>query len=218
MSRSLSWLIAGFVALTIANFVGMALAPTLLTYHPLLLVALNPIDRHMVLAASVTPLVPFLAVTAGRRTLSCALGYGFGQHYGEGGLHWLESHSPRLGRFVLWTLRGVKRASPILILLAPSTALCGVVGGAARVSFPWFLLLATLGQLIWARLAYQLSSALAAWLLPITAFLRDHVLATTLVCIALVALYGWRKRNQPAFPLPKPPAQPIAPAESSSDP
>lgn len=194
-SRYLPWLLGGLATITVAGLTGMALAPTLLTYHPLLLIVLSPVERHMVLAAAVTPLVPFVLVSAARRTFTCALGFGFGRAYGDEGIAFLQARYPRAAKAAQAIQGWVKRAPPVILLLAPWTIFCGAIAGATRMRFWWFLTLAAVGQLIWARLTYRVSVALSAWITPITVFLREHVVSATLLTVAWVAIYAWRRRR-----------------------
>jgi membrane protein DedA with SNARE-associated domain len=182
---------------------------------------LSPIDRHMVLAASVTPLVPFLLVGAARRTLTCVVCYGFGHAYGEEGVAWVRARYPRSGNVSGTLLRLVQRASPIVLLISPWPMLVGALAGAARMRLWVFVPLAALGQLIWVRITYRVGEALGAWTSPVLAFMREHVVATTLACVLMVAAYAWQKRRERRIltldPLTVPePSQPPALAQPTS--
>jgi membrane protein DedA with SNARE-associated domain len=219
--RGIPLLFFAAAVLTTASFVGTAIAPTLLTYHPLLLIALSPIDRHMVLVAPSTPLVAFVLVSAVRRSMTCALWYGFGRVYGQEGIAFLQTRHPRTANATAMLQRSLERAAPLLLLLSPWPIFCGALAGVARIG-PWlFITLAVAGQLIWARIAYRLGEALSKWITPITAFLHDHVLSTTLVCVAFSLLYAFRKRHGAVQDVPSAPVPAADPAlvepESSRD-
>ena len=57
--RRLFLLLAPVVVLFIANVIGIAFAPMLLGRAPLVLIALSPLVRHLVLASSSVDAVPF---------------------------------------------------------------------------------------------------------------------------------------------------------------
>jgi membrane protein DedA with SNARE-associated domain len=214
-SRYLPWLLSGAAALSVANLAGIAFAPTLLTYHPLLLIWLSPVERHMVLVAATTPLVPFVLVSVARRTLTCALCYGIGRAYGEQGVAFLRTGGyPRAAWAAEALQRWVKRAPLVILLLAPWSVFCGAIGGATRTRFWWFLTLAVTGQLIWARLTFRVSAALSTWIGPITVFLREHVVSATAVTVASVAIYALLKRRERRGVAPSVLPRPDAPPEA----
>lgn len=189
-------MIGAAVALSLAGLVGTALAPSLLTYHPLWLIVLSPIDRHMVLAATATALLPFVLVSSVRRTFSCSIAYGFGRSYGPEGTALVQAHYPRTAKLSTRLQRIAQRFSPIVILLAPWPLMCGAVAGAAEIAFWPFFTMTILGQVIWARLTYRVGTALSVWLVPALAFVREHVVATTIACVVLVALYAFARRKR----------------------
>jgi hypothetical protein len=61
-SRSLAWLLLALGGLTALTTIGIALSPVLLVHHPMVLLALSPVDRHMLLASSVVGVVPFVVL------------------------------------------------------------------------------------------------------------------------------------------------------------
>jgi membrane protein DedA with SNARE-associated domain len=79
--------------------------------------------------------------------------------------------------------------------------------------FWWFLTLAAVGQLVWARLTYRVSVALSEWITPITLFLREHVTSATVVTVAWVAIYAWLKRRERRVTAPNALARPDGPPE-----
>jgi membrane protein DedA with SNARE-associated domain len=207
--------------LTVAGFAGTALAPSLLTYHPLLLIALSPIGRHLVLAATLAPMLPLVLVATARRMLSSALGYGFGHAYGDDGLHFVRARYPRMSGALAMLERMFERAAPLVLFLAPGPLLCALAG-ATRMPLWLFLPLTAGGHLMWASLTYRLGEALSTWIAPITEFLRSNVAPTTLGCAALVTAYALlrrrRLRKQALQPsLAKLPVQPIALTPPPSD-
>jgi len=196
-------LILGVAAvLGVASAVGVALAPALLTYSPLLLIAIAPLGRHLVLAAPVTAFIPFLIVGTGRRVITCVLAYLVGRAYGEAGIAWVQQRYPRAGRLVRALERLFRRAGPIVLLVAPGPMVCALAG-VTRMRWRWFLPIATLGQAAWVTLTYRVGEALQTWILPILAWLEENMLVTTLACVLLVALFRLlRRKGQATQALP----------------
>ena len=195
---------------------GVAFAPPLLHYSPLLLIALAPLGRHLILAAPVTAFVPFVVVGTLRRVVTCALSYLIGQAYGEAGLAWLRQRYPRASRVVRVVQRVFDRAGPLVVLIAPGPLMCALAG-LTGMRWRLFLPLATLGQMAWVAITYQLGAALRAYLIPILAWLEENMLATTLTCVLLVLLYQLGRRGRRADPLAELQASAVAAPESTGE-
>jgi membrane protein DedA with SNARE-associated domain len=192
-----------------AGAIGVAMTPTLLTYSPLLLVALAPLGRHLVLAAPVSELLPFMLVATSRRLVTCTLAYLVGRAYGEAGIAWVLARYPRIGRFVRALQWVFGRAGPLVLLLFPGPIVCALAG-AMRMRWALFIPIAAAGQAFWVYVTYRVGEALQVFILPILAWLEDNMLTTTLACVALVVLYRILRRNRQAAeglpPLPGPAA------------
>jgi hypothetical protein len=188
------WVAAALVA---TASVGAALAPYLAIHHPLLLLALTPWPRHMILVAPLVPMVPFVVVTTLRAFAGCAVGFEVGSRYGKDGLGLLEARSARLGRVLTAVERVFRRASVPLMMIAPGPltgALAGIGGLRRVIAFPALLL----GQTGWVYLTYRLGDFLKPWTAPVMAFIARYLLESTLICAALVLAYQWlaRRRRQ----------------------
>jgi uncharacterized membrane protein YdjX (TVP38/TMEM64 family) len=191
---------------TAGSLLGTALAPYLLVKSPLLLVAISPAAHHVVLAAASVDPVPLVTVATVRRVMTGVGAYGIGFLYGRGALGWLEQRYPRLARFVGWIERLLARWGVWLLILAP-TPTVALLAGAARSRFIAFVIAITLGQALWNAVTVYVGDAIAFWTDLLTTFLGEHLLESTLVCIALVALQQalsrlTRRRRQSDFPLP----------------
>lgn len=188
------WLVVVGVLFATAS-VGAALAPYLAVHHPLVLLALNPWPRHMILVAPLVPIVPFVIVATTRAFTSCAVGYEVGKRYGARGLVMFEERSKRLGRWLAAVERVFRRASVPLLMLAPgplTAALAGMGGIRRLVAWPALLV----GQTSWVYLTYQLGDFLKPYTAPIMAFIQRYLLETTLACAAVVLLYQWLSRRK----------------------
>jgi membrane protein DedA with SNARE-associated domain len=220
--RVLSLLVPAVILDTLLRFVGIGLAPALLTHQPLLLIALSPLDRHLVVAATVTSMLPFVVVASTRKMLTCALAYGFGRAYGDEGVTSAQARYPRVGGLLRAIERLVRRAAPIVLFVAPWPIFCAMAG-VTRMR-PWlFATTATAGQVLWMLLAYRVGHALSPWIGPIMVFVRAHVTSATLGCLVLVVVYAvlhrQQRRRTPSMPAGTRPVQPseTVQAEAKSD-
>ncbi|HEY6078152.1 MAG TPA: VTT domain-containing protein [Polyangiaceae bacterium] len=176
-----------FVAVTLASLLGTSLAPYLLVKSPLLLVALSPAAHHVALAAASVEPVPLIVVATLRRVLSGLGAYGLGYLYGRAAIEWVEQRHPRLARLVRFVERLFARFGVALLIVAPVPTVA-VLAGAARSRLSVFLLALGLGHALWNTLTQYLGDSFARRTELLTAFLGEHLLESTLVCVAIVVL------------------------------
>lgn len=192
-------MLGSLAVLTVINWVGVALAPALLLHAPLWLLALSPLDRHLVVVATRVDLLPFMLVALPARMLGAFWSYVVGYGYGEQGLVWTEKRHPRTGRYLRWLERGFRRASVPLLFLWPRPLGCALAG-TVRMPLWQFALAGSAGQAMWIVLTYRLGEKLAPALEPIIAFFREHMLGATLVSVGAVVLYRmWRRSRREAI-------------------
>jgi hypothetical protein len=171
---------------------GVAFSPYLVTHHPLLLIALSPVGRHLVLAAPNVDPVAFIAVTVLRRLLFFVACFHLGRSLGPWAIPWIEARAARFARVVRVAERLFARA-PRLVVLAiagPSvSALAGVAGMKLGVFAP---LAAT--SLVFRALFYL---GFAAWIDEYVAlalaWIDRYWVPATLVMVTGVALHQWRR-------------------------
>lgn len=190
----LPYVLGTIAVLAVGNAIGMALAPALLTHSPLLLVALSPLGRHLILVATVTSIGPFVLVAALRRTFAGMLAWYLGHVYGDEGVAWVERRYPRIGGFARTLQRIFERLGAPLLLVAPGllfSALAGVV------RMPWWLaaVLVFVGQLMWMTLTFHLGDALREWIEPIMILLQQYMFEATAISVLLVAAYELHRRR-----------------------
>lgn len=188
-------------ALTVGGLVGTALSPVLLVESPLLLVALAPDGRHIALAAGRVEALPLIAVGAVRRSLFGLAAYGLGATYGGHALSWLEQRAPRWGKLLRVVERILARAGPLILVPLPFATVC-VLAGAARTRFPLFLLAMALGHVLWVTAIYLLGARFSTASQVLTDFLSEHLLESTLICVALVLGQQLWSRRRAAPPAP----------------
>ena len=180
-------ILAGAAALAALTTLGTALSPYLLVQHPVLLVALAPDYRHLVLAAAQAPALPLLAAGSARRLLSMLSTYGIAGLYGPAIIRWTERRFPRLGRIVRSCERLATRGGAPLLIAAPLytfATLAGASGMPIRRFFPAI----ALGNLLLVAAAIFFGDAVAGWTQILIAWLSDYLLESTLACVLLVLL------------------------------
>lgn len=171
----------------LSNAIGTALSPYLVVEHPLLLVAISPEGRHVVLATPSVAPVLLVAVGTLRRLLGIVAGFGLGFLYGEAAVRWAEQRAPRFSRFILFLERMFERFGLYLLFVVPLPSI-GVLAGAARTRLPWVVLAGAAGQVVWMTLTVQFGEAVSGWTRPVLAFLSRHVVEATIVAVVLVGL------------------------------
>jgi membrane protein DedA with SNARE-associated domain len=84
--RPPAWLMLEALLLTVASLAGLGLVAPLASPHPLWLIALNPLPRHLILVAPHTPFVPFVVVATLRGLFGCFVAFELGRYYGPQGV------------------------------------------------------------------------------------------------------------------------------------
>lgn len=200
-SRSARRVLLLLGALAGCAMVGSASSLYLVNHHPLLLIALSPIGRHLVLVAPTVDPVGFLAVAVGRRMLFYLGSYQLGRALGPFGIAWLAVRAERMARFVRWVERLFARAPRTAVLtMAGSTvsALAGIHGMPRRVFAP----VAAAGLTL--RMLFVL--AFAEWLREpielLLAFIDEHWIPGTVLIVAGIALHQYSRWRRPPRPRP----------------
>jgi membrane protein DedA with SNARE-associated domain len=193
--RRLALLLGPISCLIVASMVGSALAPTLITEHPVWLLLLDARIRHVLLVATKIDPLPYYLIGTLRLTVSDPLFYLLGYWYGEAALSWVDSNSGSVGRMLRVLERFFGKASYPLVFLAPNNYIC-LFAGASRMTPPVFLALnlsGTVSRLVLLRL---LGNVLEDPLDAVLDFIARNQLRLTLLTIALVVAQAvWDKRR-----------------------
>jgi membrane protein DedA with SNARE-associated domain len=194
-----------FTAVTVASLLGTALSPYLLVKNPLLLVAISAAAHHVALAAATVDQVPLIIVATLRRVLTGLSAYGLGYLYGGLAIQWIEQRHARAARLVRFFERLFARFGVALLVIAPAPTLA-LFAGAARSRLSLFVLALTVGHLFWNTATQYLGDAFAQRTDLLTNFLGEHLLESTLACVALVvvqqAIGRWRRKREAPQPVP----------------
>lgn len=177
---------------TVAN----ALAPQLLVDRPLLLVALEPRNRYLLLTAGRVDLVPYLIWATFRRIASDPVYFALGAIYGDRSLRWLESQAgPRGVRVLRFIERWYARAARPMVFLFPGLIVCvlaGATGMRTRTFLGWNLAGTIAAVLVLRAFAQSLEEPVLA----ITDWVEANQTWLTVVTVgAVVAYLLWQRRR-----------------------
>ncbi len=176
------------------SLLGVAASLYLANNFPLLLIALSPIGRHLILVAPTVDPVAFVAVASIRRLLFYLPCFHLGRTLGPEALVWIEVRAARTGRFVRWLERLFQRASRAVVFALPGpgmSTIAGVSGMPLRV----FLPLVSAGLVVRMVLVVAVGEALRAPIERVLALIDEYWIPGTVLLVAGVALYQWRMRR-----------------------
>jgi membrane protein DedA with SNARE-associated domain len=204
-ARPAPWLLTAAGCMVVATALGAGFAPYLAIHHPLWLIALSPLARHLILVAPHTELIPFLVLASVRGVLGCMICYELGRHYGPAGLYALDRRGSRLARQVRALEHLVGRYAWLLLLAAPST-LTGGLAGISSVPRLRVWSLSLIGFSVWAWVNRRVGGWLAPWTTPLLGFIREHALVLTALCsliVLVVQVQQTRRKRASSEPAPK---------------
>ncbi len=169
----------------------IAFSPWLLVEHPLWLAGLAPDAANLVLASARVSYLELAVVGIPMRSLGVLTTYALGAIYGRVALG--KIRSPKLLSFLGILERALDRVGPPLLVIAPAYTLA-MLAGASRLQVRRAVPAIVVGQAVYVTGAYYLGSLVAPWTAAIIGFLEAHLLASTLVCVGLVAAFRLWKR------------------------
>lgn len=182
--------------LAVVSLAGLGLVASLAQRHPLWLIALNPLPRHLILVAPHTPIVPFVAVAALRGLFGCFVAYELGRFYGPQGIAAFEaSGGSRARRMYRIAANAFDRWSRVLLSVFPGM-MTSALAGADALSRTRSLSLSAIGLVAWALVNHRLGGLLAPWTVPILRFVEENMLTATVLCIAGAAAYYMVQRRK----------------------
>jgi membrane protein DedA with SNARE-associated domain len=181
--------------LSVGSMSGTASSLYLVNHYPLLLIALSPLGRHLVMVAPIVDPVAFVAVAVVRRMAFFLACYQLGRAMGPEGVVWLEAKAARFARFVRWVERLFERWSfaVVFLMTGPTvSALAGMSGMKLRVFVPLAaagLVLRMIGILLFAEMLREPIE----WML---ARIDEYWVPGTVVMVLGVLAYQlWRARR-----------------------
>jgi membrane protein DedA with SNARE-associated domain len=194
--KLLLWCLVPLGIMSVGSLIGTAFMPYLLARRPIVLIALSPLFRHLVLAAPRLDVVSFFAVAVPRHFMPDPFMYLLGREYGHLAVEWAESNSPVTGRFVRAMERAFAKIGPIALLVSPDI-IVSTLAGAAKVPVPLFVVFNILGTIGTAFVARWFGAAFSEGIASVVRFFEAHLLMVTAVSVLLVVLFNWYFRRQP---------------------
>lgn len=186
--------VATLATLSSISLVGVAFSLYLVNHHPLLLVAMSPLGRHLLLAAPAVDPVPFVVVVVVRRMVFYLASFHLGRALGPAAFAWIESRSAGMGRFVRWLEQIFRRASHGIVFFLSGPTL-SILAGASGMR-PWvFVALATPGLVLRAVVVLGVAATVRPILEVVLAWIDAHWIPGTVAMLAIVAIYRWRRRS-----------------------
>lgn len=107
---------------------GSASSLYLVNEYPLLLIALSPIGRHLVLVAPIVNPGAFVLIGTLRRLLFYLPCFYLGRTLGPSGLEWIAKRAPGAERFVRWLERLFERGRYVAVFLLVGPAMSTIAG------------------------------------------------------------------------------------------
>ena len=193
--RRLAVLAVPMVAVAVATNVGNALAPTLITNEPLLLLVLSPRLRWMLLVSPKIDALTFYGVPLLRATAILVVYYLLGRWYGDRAVRWLEDRAGNAARPLLWIERKFHRARFPIAFLFPGN-LVALLAGADGMALPVYLAVALGSIAIRLVLVRTLAELLRGSLLDVLNWIGDNQIWLTLASVAGVVVWViWSNRR-----------------------
>jgi membrane protein DedA with SNARE-associated domain len=181
--------------LTVGTWIGVASSPYLVNNHPLLLIGISPLSRHMILVA---PLVgaPMVLLVGGSRSLAfTAVSYVLGISLGEAGLVWIEQRNEKSGRFVRWLQRFFQRWSYLAVFIFP-LGVMACVAGVARMRPVGFFAAATAGIAFRLSIYVLIADSIRGPILGLLEVIRVYQFPATVVLVIAIGTYQLYKRRR----------------------
>ncbi len=187
--------LAVLAVLATGGMLGVAFSLYLAVHHPLILVTLSPIGRHLILVAPSVDPIAFVAVGASRRMVFSATCFFLGRALGASALGWLELHVPRVSRFYRWLERLFTRAPRTAVLLLAGPGL-SIIAGSTGMRPPVFLPLLAVGLVLRMLLLLALAESLREPIEQLMALIREHWVPGTVVLVTALGLSRWMRRGR----------------------
>lgn len=176
------------------GLVGVASSLYLVNHLPLLLIALSPIGRHLILVAPIVNPWAFVGVAVTRRLLFYGASFGLGRSLGPAGVTWVETRYARAGRLIRWLEGWFARAARSVVFLFPGPTV-SVLAGSSGMSPRVFAPLVTAGLVLRMLVVLGLAEWLREPILGLLAWIDRHWVPGTVLLVTGILVYHWRRRR-----------------------
>ncbi len=192
---TLPLIVVPLVGLVVAGRVGDALAPTLVTENPALMILLNSTNRYLILTTNQLEWPVYYSIGLFRLLLPDPLFYLLGYLYGDQAITWMERRTPTFGTIMRRLEGWFAKARYPLVFIMPNNAVCLLAGASAMPVVPFFIVnvAGTIGRLWLFRVAGQAFEDVVDTLLELISTYRPYLLVLSIGSVVLVAWTEWRR-------------------------
>jgi hypothetical protein len=176
------------------SLVGVAFSLYLVNHYPLLLIALSPLGRHLVLVAPIVDPIAFMVVSVSRRMLFYLASFHLGRALGPVGIPWIEARAARFGQFVRFVERLFERA-PHLVVLVLTGPTVAALAGISRMRLAAFVPLAAVSLTVRMLVTIYFAEWMREYIEIALVWIDEYWVPGTVLMVAGVAAYRWRRRT-----------------------
>lgn len=170
----------------LSGWVGDLLLSQIVDRNPLLLIALNPRNRNLILATNGLDALPYYLVGFVRLIASDPVNYLLGFWFGDRAIAWTEKRSRTYGPLIRDGEHWFRRLSLPLIFAAPNNIICALAG-ATGVSLRMFAVLNVAGTVARLVAIRQLGSTLESPISSVVDFIGEYRTPILIVSVIGVA-------------------------------
>lgn len=178
--------------LSTGSLVGVAFSLYLVGHYPLLLIALSPLGRHLVLVTPNVDPIALIAVVVVRRMLFYLACFQLGRALGPAGIPWIEARAARFGQFVRW-LEGLFARAPRLVVLAFTGPTVSALAGMSGMRTGTYLPLALASLVVRVGIVVGFAEWMRDYLEIALTWIDEYWLPGTVMMVLGVAIYRWRR-------------------------
>lgn len=175
------------VAAAVLSYVGDGFMPGLVEGHPLVLLALNPRNRNLVLVANQLDAWSYYGVGFVRLVATDPLWFLLGYWYGDAAVTWAERRTRTVGEVLRWVESSFGKAAYPLVALAPNNWIC-LFAGSAGMSLGAFAILNVAGTFGRLYLARVLGDRFADPIDDLLGFIADNRMPLLVLSLGLMAV------------------------------
>ena len=180
------------ITMLIAGYIAGASWPALLENHPLLLIALSPINRFLLLATQSVRWPAYFSVGLIRHLIPDPFFYMLGWFYGDKALAWAVETYPSVHRVVGADGKGLEDPAHRKILyplafFAPNNWV-SLLSGVARIRLRVFIVLNVTGTIARLALCWWLGKVFSHQVKAVAKFVSDYQWPATIISVIVVLL------------------------------
>ena len=180
----------------LANALATALAPALVSSHPVWLIVLDARNRHLALAAGAgVGVVPFFAIGLFRGLVFDPVFFALGRTRRDTAVQWLQKRSRRSARAVTTIMSVFERFGILLMFVSPNSAVC-VAAGASQMRWRKFLIVDTISTTLQVTAVWVLGARFRQPLEALVAYISNNAVVLTVASSAFVVLVALRDRRR----------------------